>query len=93
MKLSCAEFTAPQLASVVTVAKSADPATRNQAPVLTCNASASTPASAFFASANPVTLGGTGRRFFATDVRGTIVQDTAVAIPNPIPAGATPVQD
>ena len=78
---------------LVAIAKSADPGTHNQAPVQTCNGAANTPASAFFASAAPVTLGGTGRRFFGTDVRGTIVQDTAAAIPNPIPAGSTPVQE
>ena len=78
---------------IVTVVKSADPATRNMAPVLTCNGAAGTPASGYFASANPVTPGGTGRRFFATEVRGTIMQDTAAAIANPIPAGASPVQE
>ena len=78
---------------IVTIARSGEPGTHNMAPVATCNASATTPASAFFASADPVTPGGTGRRFFAVDVRGTIVQDTAATIPNPIPAGAAPVQE
>src|SRR4051794_26054820 len=32
----------------------------------TCNASANNPASSYFANADPVTLGGTGTRFFAT---------------------------
>jgi prepilin-type N-terminal cleavage/methylation domain-containing protein len=57
----------------------------------TCNGSAGTPASSYWAKADPVTMNGTGTRFFATDARGTIFQDTAT-IANPIPAGKTPVQ-
>jgi type IV pilus assembly protein PilA len=52
----------------------------------TCNAAAGTPASSFFAKADPVTAGGTGTRFFATDTRGTIFFDPAATIANPIPA-------
>jgi prepilin-type N-terminal cleavage/methylation domain-containing protein len=48
--------------------------------------------SAYFASAVPQTPDGTGRRYFATDTRGTIFQDTADEIANPIPDDATPVQ-
>ena len=51
--------------------------------VTTCNASASTPATSFFANADPVTFGGTGTRYFATDSRGTLFTDTAT-IANPI---------
>jgi hypothetical protein len=51
--------------------------------VTTCNASAATPASSYFAKADPVTVGGTGTRFFATDTRGTIFFDAAT-IANPI---------
>jgi type IV pilus assembly protein PilA len=45
----------------------------------TCNTSAQ-PMSAYFATAIPVTLNGTGTRYFATDVRGTIFQDTAGSV-------------
>ena len=58
----------------------------------TCNASAGTPASSFWAGASPVTAGGTGTRYFATDTRGTIFFSTAAAVANPIPAAATVVQ-
>jgi prepilin-type N-terminal cleavage/methylation domain-containing protein len=50
--------------------------------VTTCNG-AKTPASSYFANADPVTKGGTGTRFFATDTRGTIFFDAAT-IANPI---------
>jgi len=39
--------------------------------------------SSYFAKADPVTAGGTGTRFFATDTRGTIFYSTAT-IANPI---------
>jgi type II secretory pathway pseudopilin PulG len=52
--------------------------------VTTCNASASTPASSYFAKADPVSVGGTGTRFFATDTRGTIFYDATTTIANPI---------
>jgi prepilin-type N-terminal cleavage/methylation domain-containing protein len=58
----------------------------------TCNASAGTPMSAYYANADPVTIGGTGNRYFATDTRGSIFFSTAAAIANPIPAAATTVQ-
>ena len=58
----------------------------------TCNASAGTPASSFFANADPVTAGGTGTRYFATDTRGTLFYDTAAAVANPVPAGTLVVQ-
>ena len=51
----------------------------------TCNSSAGTPASSYFASADPRTVNSSGRRFFATDRRGTIFYDMSAAIPNPIP--------
>ena len=56
----------------------------------TCNVSTGIPASSYWANADPATPGGTGTRFFASDTRGTIFQDTATII-NPIPAGKTPV--
>ena len=58
----------------------------------TCNASAGTPASSYFANADPVTAGGTGTRYFATDTRGTLFYATAAAVSNPVPAGTSVVQ-
>jgi hypothetical protein len=49
----------------------------------TCNASARTPASSYFASAQPVTPGTTGSRYFATDARGTVFSSGS-PIDNPI---------
>ena len=61
---------------------------------LTCNAPAAIPSSEYWANADPVTLNGTGTRFFATDTRGTIFQDTVAAIGDPITPSVTvkPVQ-
>ena len=58
-----------------------------------CNASTGTPASSYFASAEPVTLGGTGTRYFATDARGIIFYSTS-PIANPLLESTTvvPVQ-
>ena len=56
----------------------------------TCNASTDTPASSYFASAEPVTPGGTGTRYFATDGRG-VLYSSAEPITNPIVASATVV--
>ena len=60
----------------------------------TCNAPAAIPQSEYFATANPVTLNGTGTRYFATDTRGTIFQDTVATIADPITPSVTikPVQ-
>ncbi len=58
----------------------------------TCNVSAGQPSSSYFAKGDPVTPGGTGTRYFATDTRGSIFQSTAATIANPIPAGTTVVQ-
>ena len=61
----------------------------------TCNTPAVVPASAYFANADPVTLNGTGTRYFGTDTRGTIFQDTAAALADgPMTAGGSvkPVQ-
>jgi hypothetical protein len=54
----------------------------------TCNASAGTPASSYFASAEPVVPGNTGARYFATDARGVIFSSTS-PIANPIVESAT----
>ena len=58
----------------------------------TCNGSAGTPASSYWAGADPVTAGGTGTRYFATDTRGTLFFATAAAVANPVPAGTSVVQ-
>jgi type IV pilus assembly protein PilA len=59
-----------------------------------CGNTVTQPVSSYFANANPVTHGATGARYFATDTRGTIWQDSSGAIANPIVATATtlPVQ-
>ena len=61
-------------------------------PAGTCNASAGNPASSYWAGATPLTPGGTGTRYFATDTRGTIFYDTAAAVANKIPAATAVVQ-
>jgi prepilin-type N-terminal cleavage/methylation domain-containing protein len=48
--------------------------------------------SSYYANADPTTPGGTGTRYFATDTRGTIFQDTAATVANPIAAGTAVVQ-
>jgi type IV pilus assembly protein PilA len=58
----------------------------------TCNNVAAAGAG-YFATADP-NLGSTGTRFFATDVRGTIFQDTVAALAEPLATAGTvkPVQ-
>ena len=46
---------------------------------LPCN-SATAAVSTYFAKADPLTLNGTGTRYFGTDQRGTIFQDTAATL-------------
>jgi hypothetical protein len=58
----------------------------------TCNVSAGTPASSFFANADPVTAGGTGTRYFATDTRGTLFYSSSATVANPIPSATAVVQ-
>jgi prepilin-type N-terminal cleavage/methylation domain-containing protein len=60
----------------------------------TCNTPATAPQSAYFAKADPVTLNGTGTRYFATDTRGTIFQDTAAVLAEPLTTAGSvkPVQ-
>jgi prepilin-type N-terminal cleavage/methylation domain-containing protein len=92
-------FISPDLASngvtksgyVVTMAKDAAAGTTDMS-VATCNASTGTPASSYYASANPLTPGGSGTRYFATDTRGTIFQSATAMIVNPIPSGSAVVQ-
>ena len=60
----------------------------------TCNASGAGAVSVYFAKSDPQTLNGTGTRFFATDTRGTIFQDTAATLAEPLATAGTvkPVQ-
>jgi hypothetical protein len=58
----------------------------------TCNASAANSRSTFFAHVEPVQVGSTGQRSFASDHRGTIYQlATGAAIANTM-AGAQVLQ-
>jgi len=57
-----------------------------------CNGTVTQPASSYWAGATPLTPGGTGTRYFATDTRGTIFYDTAAAVANAIPTGTAVVQ-
>ena len=76
---------------ILSVAKNLDAATTDVL-LPTCNAAASPRASSFYADAVPISPGGTGTRFFATDTPGTIYFNTTAAIPNPIPGGAVSLQ-
>ena len=58
----------------------------------TCNGSAGQPMSSYLANADPVTPGGTGTRYFATDTRGTLFYATAGTVANPVPAATSVVQ-
>ena len=60
----------------------------------TCNASAAAAVSNYFAKADPAALNGTGTRYFGTDTRGTIFQDTAATLAEPLATAGTvkPVQ-
>jgi prepilin-type N-terminal cleavage/methylation domain-containing protein len=60
-------------------------------PGATCNGTAGQ-MSSFAATADPMTPGSTGTRYFATDTRGTIFYDNALTIGFAIPVAATPVQ-
>jgi len=73
---------------VVSIAQDASAGVAAMSSVTTCNAAATTPASSYFAKADPVTLNGTGTRFFATDTRATIFVDAAT-IANPITVATT----
>ena len=58
----------------------------------TCNAAAANSSSSYFVHAEPITVGSTGQRSFASDNRGTIFQlATGAAIPNTM-AGAQILQ-
>ena len=77
---------------VVTLAADGASGTVSMSLVTTCNASTGIPSSSYWAKADPLTPGGTGTRYFATDTRGTIFQSTAAVLPNPIVAGTAVVQ-
>jgi type IV pilus assembly protein PilA len=77
---------------IVTIAKDAAPTTIDVGtPASTCNGSVNTPASSYYAKADPVSAGSTGTRFLATDVRGTLFFSITGTIPNPIPIAALSV--
>jgi prepilin-type N-terminal cleavage/methylation domain-containing protein len=67
----------------VSVAKDGSSGVTDMSAVTPCNGATGTLATSYFAKADPITLGGTGTRFFATDTRGTIFYDAAT-IANPI---------
>jgi len=48
--------------------------------------------SSYAATANPLTPGSTGTRYFATDTRGTIFFSNTAAVTLTIAATATPLQ-
>jgi type IV pilus assembly protein PilA len=56
-----------------------------------CSGTVTQPLSSYFARASPVTPGGTGTRYFGTDTRGTIWQDSTAPVPNPLVASGTTV--
>ena len=59
----------------------------------TCNVSTGTPASSYEATADPITPGGTGTRYFATDTRGSIFFSASASFGTAaIPSTATVVQ-
>ena len=61
---------------------------------LTCNTSANDAVSSYYAWADPVTPQSSGTRYFGTDTRGTIFQDTAAPLTEPLATSGTaqPVQ-
>jgi len=78
----------------IAITRDAAPGVRDVgAAAATCNGSTNAPASSFFASAEPVTPGGTGHRYFAVDARGILVSSPE-PIANPlVPSPAlAPVQ-
>jgi prepilin-type N-terminal cleavage/methylation domain-containing protein len=73
------------------VSLAADSGSQNIGGTTVCGNAVTQPVSSYFGTANPVTAGGTGTRYFATDTRGTIWQDSSAAITSPITASATTV--
>jgi prepilin-type N-terminal cleavage/methylation domain-containing protein len=63
---------------IITLAAGTDPASSVVTVMAdTCNASAADAVSNYYATADPVAHGTSGTRWFATDTRGTIFQDTS----------------
>ena len=58
----------------------------------TCNGSTGTPVASYEATADPVTAGSTGTRYFATDTRGTIFFSNTAPVTLTIATTATPLQ-
>jgi type IV pilus assembly protein PilA len=76
---------------IFSVVKNGD-ATTADVTLPTCNGAASDRATMYFASADPITFGTTGTKYFATDTPSTIYVDDGAALANPIPPGSTPLQ-
>ena len=73
------------------VSLAGDTGAQNIGGTTVCGNAVTQPVSSYFAKADPVTAGGTGTRYFATDTRGTIWQDSTATIAPPITASATTV--
>jgi prepilin-type N-terminal cleavage/methylation domain-containing protein len=60
----------------------------------TCNTASAAAVSNYFAQADPTAINGTGTRYFATDTRGTIYQNTAATLAQPLATAGTvkPIQ-
>ena len=61
-------------------------------PAAACNGSATQPMSSYAVSADPVTPGSTGSRYFSLDTRGTLFFSNAAPIGLTIPVGASTLQ-
>jgi len=57
-----------------------------------CNGAVNDRTTMYFASANPVTIGVTGTKYFATDTPSTLYVDTSLPVSNPIGSGSTPLR-
>jgi type IV pilus assembly protein PilA len=77
----------------MTLAKDLTSGVNNIGTATVCGNTVTQPVSSYFAKADPV-AGATGTRYFATDTRGAIWQDTAATVGNPIVQAGTvaPVQ-
>jgi prepilin-type N-terminal cleavage/methylation domain-containing protein len=74
------------------VTLAADSGAQNIGGTTVCGNTVTQPVSSYWSSAVPVTPGGTGTRYFASDTRGTIWQDSSAAITaKPIVQTATTV--
>ena len=78
---------------IITLAKDMATGVSDVGSTTACNGTISQPASSYYASAVPVTPGGTGTRAFATDSRGTIFYTNGGTAPvNPIPSTEMVIQ-